>query len=397
MNLSKATFLPLFIYTISPSSIAVAQHNELSFQITPHWLAPVELNETSQIIAQEKAQFASLGGLNYAHFKRSGFGIRAGFNLGYFRPKFTINRNSPDNVLNRRLLGSIVMYNSLSIEPVYRLNWRKSEFELFGGADLRYFNSVGYSSYGYHYMSTSPSEFSTFDIIVAPYPNKYQSNIYGGISYIKSINTKDRIAISLISNIGLSKPGGGWFTATANNGNKFQTDFKSVTDFTGIRIQYGYNVRKNEKTVESSDGLIRQAVFLEIYGSGGLFSLNYDRRLKSGNDGLGVRIGLGIGTSYDTGINEFKRRTTVPLMVNYIFGSGRSGLETGLGITPEYAVNKPRNEQKMNAWGNVNILYRFQPIKKGFTMRGGWTPIIGNGGSLNPYFAGISLGYSFTN
>ncbi len=288
------------------------------------------------------------------------------------------------------------MYNSLSIEPVYRFKWLRSEFEFFRGADLRYFHSNGYTSYGYNYQSTNPSEFSTFEISVAPYQTKFQSNIYGGISYIMSINSKSRIGISLISNLGLSKPGGGQFTATTDNGNTFQTNFKPVTDFTGIRVQYGYNVRKNEKVIESSDGLIRQVIFLEALGSGGLFSLNYDRRIKSGIDGLGVRVGLGIGTTYESNKDEFKRRVAVPLMVNYVFGRGRSGMETGIGITPEYAIQKTLDDRRMNAWGNLNVLYRFQPVNKGFILRVGWTPIIGGGGTLDPYFAGVSFGYSFT-
>lgn len=394
MYLKKLLFLALYVYTFLPGSSVLAQHNELSFQLTPHWLSPLKLDETSQIV-QGKDQFAGLGGLSYARFTSSGLGIRAGFNLGYFRPKFSINR-TPDGDFSEQFLGSVVMYNSLSIEPVYRFKWLRSEFEFFGGADLRYFHSNGYTSYGYNYQSANPSEFSTFEISVAPYQNKFQSNIYGGISYIKSINTKSRIGISLISNLGLSKPGGGQFTATADNGNKFQTNFKPVTDFTGIRIQYGYNVRKNEKPIEPSDGLIRQAIFLEALGSGGLLSLNYDRRLKSGNDGFGVRVGFGIGTGYENNEDEFIRRVAVPLMVNYIFGRGRNGLETGIGITPEYAVSKPHDDQRMNAWGNLNVLYRYQPVKKGFIMRMGWTPIIGRGGSLDPYFAGVSFGYSFT-
>ena len=393
MNLKKLMFLAFVVFSVLPSSSLLAQHNELSFQLTPHWLSSLELDETSQI-AQGKDQFAGLGGLSYAHFTSSGLGLRAGFNLGYFRPKLIVNRN-PGNGLSDQLLGSVVMYNSLSIEPVYRFKWLSSAFEFFGGADLRYFHSNGYTSYGYHYQSTNPSEFSTFEISVAPYQNKFQSNIYGGISYIKSINSKSRIGISLISNLGLSKPGGGQFIASADNGNTFQTNFKPVTDFTGIRVQYGYNVRKNDKPTETSDGLIRQAIFLEALGSGGLFSLNYDRRLKSDNDGFGVRIGLGLGTGYEINEDEFKRRVSVPLMVNYIFGRGRNGLETGIGITSEYAVSKPKDDQRMNAWGNLNVLYRFQPLKKGFIMRMGWTPIIGRGGSLDPYFVGVSFGYSF--
>lgn len=204
MNLKKLVFLAISVYAILPASSVLAQHNELSFQLTPHWLSSLELDEPSQIV-RGKDQFAGLGGLSYAHFTSSGLGLRAGFNLGYFRPKLILNRN-PGNGLSDQLLGSVVMYNSLSIEPVYRFKWLRSEFEFFGGADLRYFHSIGYTSYGYHYQSPDPSEFSTFEIIVAPYQNKFQSNIYGGISFIKSINTKNRIGISLISNLGLSKP-----------------------------------------------------------------------------------------------------------------------------------------------------------------------------------------------
>lgn len=183
----------LFLALIFPGSEVIGQHNELSFQLTPHKLSALKLDETSTI-ARGKDQFAGFGGISYARFASSGVGIRAGFNLGYFRPKFVFNRSPNDNFSNQ-MLGSVVMYNSLSLEPVYRFKWIRSEFEVFGGADLRYFHSNGYTSYGSHYGSTTPFEYSTFEIRVAPYPNKDQSNIYGGITYIKPINTK----IALVS------------------------------------------------------------------------------------------------------------------------------------------------------------------------------------------------------
>lgn len=199
----------------------------------------------------------------------------------------------------------------------------------------------------------------------------------------------------MITNVGLSKPGGGRFTATADNGNTFQTNFKPVTDFTGIRVQYGYDVRKNEKPAEPPDGLIRQAIFLEALGSGGIFSINYDRRLEYGNGGIGARIGIGLGTGYEINADDYNRRVSVPLMINYILGRRRSGLETGIGIIPEYALNKPIDEKRMNAWGNLNVGYRFQSIRKGLMVRAIWSPLLSFDGSLDPSWAGVSVGYSF--
>jgi len=390
MIVKKLFYLSVFAFTVLSASLVKAQHNELSFHLTPHLLSATRL-EVSSPVVMEKDRFAGLGGVSFARFSKVGFGLRYGFNLGYIRARFDIQpKNGP-----REIFGPVVIYNSLSIEPVKRFKLGKSLFEVFGGADLRYFHSNGYSRYGNHYQSTDPSEFTDYEIRVTPYNNKFQPNLYGGITYIQALNEKKRISISLIQNFGLRKLEGGLVSANADNGATFQSGFNPVTDFTGIRIQYGYDVRKKEKRIEPSDGLIRQAIFLEALGSGGLYSLNYDRRLKSGNSGFGGRIGLGVGSGYEIGEDDYERRISMPLMVNYITGRGRSGLETGIGITPEFAFSEPVDDQRMKAWVNLNLVYRLQPIKKGFMMRAGWTPIIGTGGDLDLYWAGISVGYSF--
>ncbi|MEJ7693310.1 hypothetical protein [Daejeonella sp.] len=378
-------YLSVFAFTILTAPLVHAQHNELSFHLTPHQLSATRL-EVSSPVVMEKDRFAGLGGVSYARFSKAGFGLRYGFNLGYIRARFDIQpKDYP-----REIFGPVIIYNSLSIEPVKRLNFGKSQFEVFGGADLRYFHSNGYSSYGNHYQSTDPSEFTDYEIRLRPFKNKFQPNLYSGITYIQALNETNRISISLLQNFGLKKLGDGLVSASADNGGTFQSVFNSVTDFTGIRVQYGNNVSKRTTPVAPNDGLIRKALYWEALGSGGLFSFNYDRRLKPGNDGFGFRVGLGLVP--DLGDNS--TYLTIPLYFNHILGKGRSGLETAVGLTPWIAVKEVENDPKLKAFPFLNIGYRLQPIEKGFLFRFGWTPNI-HDGRFDARGAGLSLGYSF--
>lgn len=391
MNVKKSLlgFFCSFFVLIS----AKAQHTEFSFHLSPHWLSGPKLDNSSPFV-QVKDQFAGLGGLSYARFSRSGAGIRAGFNLGYILPRFIINRN-PDDDASDRIHGSVVMYNSLSLEPVYRLKLSKWELELFGGADLRYFHSYGGTTYGYQFLSENPSEFNVFGISNYTLGNKFQSNLYGGLSFIKSINAANRISIGLIKNFGLSELDGGVLTAKSDNGNTFQSSFSNITDFTGIRVQYGYNIgNKGNQVIAVIDDLTRHSIFLEVLGSGGVGSINYDRRLKPGNNGFGIRAGLGLWEQFMHDQDGWERYVSIPLMVNYIIGKRRSGLEGGIGITPEVALKKPVDNARIKALGALNLGYRLQPLKSGFMLRAGWTPVF-NRKDFDAAWAGISLGYSF--
>jgi hypothetical protein len=141
--------------------------------------------------------------------------------------------------------------------------------------------------------------------------------------------------------------------------------------------------------VVDSDTARAQNVYVELGGQGIALSANYDTRFSNKRNGLGGRIGIGfIG-------GDGNNITTIPVGLNYLIGNGKSFFEVGLGAT--YFSAKFNNhffdKYFNNFIGTASFSYRFQPLKSGFSFRGGITPLFGSE-FLLPYY-GISLGYTF--
>ena len=135
-----------------------------------------------------------------------------------------------------------------------------------------------------------------------------------------------------------------------------------------------------------------QNVFVELGGQGLLFTANYDSRFSKRMDGLGGRVGIGyISIGGDNA-------TTVPLSLNYLLGTGRHFFEMGLGATLLATSGNDNSflfdENNSNVIGTMSFSYRLQPVDQGFSFRAGLTPIF-NKNFFIPYYAGLSLGYSF--
>jgi hypothetical protein len=69
------------------------------------------------------------------------------------------------------------------------------------------------------------------------------------------------------------------------------------------------------------------AVYLEVLGNGGAFSLNYERMVTPA---VGVRAGV---ANWSTQDSEKTTVTTVPLTVSYVFDGRFAGMEVGGGLT----------------------------------------------------------------
>lgn len=123
-------------------------------------------------------------------------------------------------------------------------------------------------------------------------------------------------------------------------------------------------------------------------GGPGIFSINYDRRFR-GEKGLGFRAGAG-GIGF---LNEGV--FTVPVGLNHLSGKDGHYLELGAGgsliIISDGEIF---DEQNSTVFGYLNVGYRYQPLKKGFTGRVFLSPIIA-GGTVFPFYGGISLGFKF--
>lgn len=124
-------------------------------------------------------------------------------------------------------------------------------------------------------------------------------------------------------------------------------------------------------------------------GGPGLFSINYDQRFK-GQKGLGFRIGMG-GIGF---INE--GIFAIPVGLNYLSGTDSHYLELGAGISAITASDGSDffDTNSSTVIGYLNLGYRYQPEKKGFTARIFLSPLI-TGEGVIPFYGGISAGFRF--
>jgi len=127
--------------------------------------------------------------------------------------------------------------------------------------------------------------------------------------------------------------------------------------------------------------------YVEIGGPGIFYSINYDGRFGKTEKGLGFRAGAGILAS---GGESF---TTFPVGLNYLIGSEGKYFEVGAGAS---FLNYNSSFDWFDGGASTGYLqlgYRNQPTKQGFTWRANFTPLFGSGYFVP--FASVSLGYKF--
>ncbi len=144
-----------------------------------------------------------------------------------------------------------------------------------------------------------------------------------------------------------------------------------------------------------------QLIFAELGGPGVVLSANYDRRFTKETGGFGYRIGLGYSF-----MNDFKF-TTIPVGVNYLMGDKSRGrfFEVGLNGTMIFinddlyndggffTVDNVDNQRKTLFMTSLLFGYRSQPIRGGFSFRGGIMPVFIEGETgIGGY---LSFGYNF--
>jgi hypothetical protein len=147
----------------------------------------------------------------------------------------------------------------------------------------------------------------------------------------------------------------------------------------------------------------RNALYLELLGNGGLYSLNYDRRIA---DRTTVRVGIASWTAVDLiGHTDAETKLlTFPLLVNFVGGSGNHHPELGGGLLLGRRTESAASGGESTASGIFNLTgvvgYRYQG--RGVVFRAGITPIYSFAGEDAAYpdpgffpSIGMSLGYPF--
>jgi len=157
--------------------------------------------------------------------------------------------------------------------------------------------------------------------------------------------------------------------------------------------------------------------YAELGGPGVLMSINWDARFKSDTRlGFGYRVGVGFsigdfveeevkGPYGDYYYYNYVTRAyyTIPVGVNYVFGkpNSASSFEVGAGTTfltrkkaLFYYDNYYGEDKPGHFIGTLVFMYRLVPVHGGFSLRVGFTPMIGTSGDFFP-MGGISFGYAF--
>jgi hypothetical protein len=127
------------------------------------------------------------------------------------------------------------------------------------------------------------------------------------------------------------------------------------------------------------------ALYFEILGAGLFYSLNYDRRIGD----LALRGGvmyLSVSSSTGEGGSASASWLGVPLSVTYVgIGSAKHSFEIGAGLTihsfggSASSLGVESNGSSVKVLGHGILGYRLQPLKTGFFLRAGLSPIIGSG------------------
>lgn len=141
----------------------------------------------------------------------------------------------------------------------------------------------------------------------------------------------------------------------------------------------------------SQENSKRQAVYLEVLGSGVIGSINYDFRFKPGNDGLGMRAGFG----YVPDVLVF------PIGLNGLIGKKRVAFEYGSGISAAVFLRSVSNDLSFSSgtdhlgfiwFGKAGI--RITPKNNGVFFNFNWNPLINKEETRWAWF-GLGIGYGW--
>ena len=138
----------------------------------------------------------------------------------------------------------------------------------------------------------------------------------------------------------------------------------------------------------------QNSIYLELLGSGLVYSINYERSI---NQFLSGRIGfmydllhLVIGDDED----EEDRLNMLPLMLNYMPGESKHKFEIGLGMAFVFTRGEFDDvgifDSDTKLVGAAAIGYRIQPESRGMLFRVSFTPFFGDEGVLP--WGGLSFG-----
>jgi hypothetical protein len=130
----------------------------------------------------------------------------------------------------------------------------------------------------------------------------------------------------------------------------------------------------------------RNRTYVEVLGTGIVYSLNYERDVA---DALSVRVGTGglwvEGVTYLVGLSG----------VTWRLGTQRHAALVGVNVALIWLqdVWVISEDQQVEGYAGLTLGYRFQPSRRGFFLQAAFTPIASDHG-FAPW-GGLGLGWAF--
>jgi hypothetical protein len=123
------------------------------------------------------------------------------------------------------------------------------------------------------------------------------------------------------------------------------------------------------------------AAYFELLGSGGLYSVNYERAVTRS---VRVRVGAGSWRAESFWSDAETRIRTFPVMLQVVPGRGAHRLEAGIGLLPGHSG---RDVGVSSGFLSLiaSVGYRYEPPQRRFIFRAGFTPFYGFGASSTAY------------
>lgn len=150
----------------------------------------------------------------------------------------------------------------------------------------------------------------------------------------------------------------------------------------------------------SDEATGRNALYFELLGNGGLYSVNYERRVR---ERVALRVGAGTWDATDllASGGETERIVTVPMTASLLPQGRRGGLEVGGGLVVGRESSTTLPSERILALTGI-LGYRRSAADSSFLFRATLNPFLDLSGSDSPYpdegfmlSLGVSLGGVF--
>lgn len=401
-------FTVIILFCISFQS---AGQNSFGIRVTPNLIAPpIVVNPSIALIFGER-RLAFDAGLDYSHRLNKKFSIITGLNVGLVDFNHVMvapvnafgNGSGPGNIYTNSNNDNFV-YTGFIIAPDYSFKVQGSTLHLSAGPNIRFYHGISEPDITtYAFNRTTPFDPATdpadFEVTVPSAHGKISTDITSSLSIERNVSARMNFLFGLRYNMGIKTVSDGSMYVNMY-GQRQDGTFSVRSSYIGLDLQLRYLTKKSNMgynrsvPIASDNQSFRQSVFIELLGNSPLLSLNYDRMLKRHhNDGFGVRAGFGLGEYIDSDYAQTPNYFSIPIGITYIIGPKRHAFEAGLGYTTQILTSPLPEKLPSRSFGNLNLGYRFQPLKDGLLFRLYWAPYLRR--QVYPSWAGVSLGYSF--